>query len=160
MSESPVVPARHPGIYLLPNLLTTGALFSGFYAIVAAINGQFVPAVTAVFVAGLMVGRTPEYVGKKIEADGRRVPPQLKKEFAKAGPGKAIGPFRSPKGLQLWGYCGSRKITPPMPKAQMPTRDQIKAALVNEKYDGIEAKYSAMMRKGLLIEYRDPSYAE
>ena len=99
-------------------------------------------------------------VGKKIEADGRRVPPQLKKEFAKAGPGKAIGPFRSPKGLQLWGYCGSRKITPPMPKAQMPTRDQIKAALVNEKYDGIEAKYSAMMRKGLLIEYRDPSYAE
>ena len=47
---------RPPGIYLLPNLLTTGALFSGFYAIVAAINGQFVPAVTAVFVAGLFDG--------------------------------------------------------------------------------------------------------
>ena len=25
-------PARHRGIYLLPNLFTTGALFSGFYA--------------------------------------------------------------------------------------------------------------------------------
>ncbi len=47
---------RPPGIYLLPNLLTTGALFSGFYAIVAAINGQFVPAVTAVFVAALFDG--------------------------------------------------------------------------------------------------------
>ena len=47
---------RPPGIYLLPNLLTTGALFSGFYAIVAAINGQFVAAVTAVFVAALFDG--------------------------------------------------------------------------------------------------------
>lgn len=47
---------RPPGIYLLPNLLTTGALFSGFYAIVAAINGQFIAAVTAVFVAALFDG--------------------------------------------------------------------------------------------------------
>ena len=30
---------RRRGIYLLPNLFTTGALFSGFYAIVAAMNG-------------------------------------------------------------------------------------------------------------------------
>ena len=29
------------GIYLLPNVITTGALFAGFYAIVAAMNGQF-----------------------------------------------------------------------------------------------------------------------
>lgn len=57
MSETePQVRRRPPGIYLLPNLLTTGALFSGFYAIVAAINGQFVPAVTAVFVAALFDG--------------------------------------------------------------------------------------------------------
>ena len=55
-APEPEVRRRPPGIYLLPNLLTTGALFSGFYAIVAAINGQFVPAVTAVFVAGLFDG--------------------------------------------------------------------------------------------------------
>jgi len=37
------LPARTQprGIYLLPNLLTTGCLFSGFYAIVAAIDGNF-----------------------------------------------------------------------------------------------------------------------
>ena len=29
------------GIFLLPNLFTTGALFSGFYAIIAAMNGRF-----------------------------------------------------------------------------------------------------------------------
>jgi CDP-diacylglycerol--serine O-phosphatidyltransferase len=32
---------RHKGIYLLPNLFTTGALFSGFYAIVVSMSGQF-----------------------------------------------------------------------------------------------------------------------
>src|SRR2546429_9909857 len=32
---------RAKGIYLLPNLLTTGCLFSGFYAVVAAIDKHF-----------------------------------------------------------------------------------------------------------------------
>ena len=32
---------RHRGIYLLPNLFTTAALFSGFYAIINGMNGQF-----------------------------------------------------------------------------------------------------------------------
>ncbi|GIR87990.1 MAG: hypothetical protein CM15mP86_14490 [Gammaproteobacteria bacterium] len=30
------------GIYLLPNLLTTASLFSGFFSIVSAINGNFI----------------------------------------------------------------------------------------------------------------------
>lgn len=44
------------GIYLLPNLLTTAALFSGFYAIVAAMNGRFEAAAVAIFVAMLFDG--------------------------------------------------------------------------------------------------------
>ena len=44
---------RSRTIYLLPNLLTTGCLFSGFYAIVAAIDGNFERAGFAVFVAML-----------------------------------------------------------------------------------------------------------
>lgn len=39
------------GIYLLPNLLTTTALFAGFYAIVAAMQGQFHMAAIAIYVA-------------------------------------------------------------------------------------------------------------
>lgn len=39
------------GIFLLPNLLTTSALFAGFYAIVAAMKGQFDSAAIAIFVA-------------------------------------------------------------------------------------------------------------
>src|SRR6201995_2968003 len=44
---------RRKGIYLLPNLLTTGALFSGFYGIVAAIDKHFAAAGIAVFVAAI-----------------------------------------------------------------------------------------------------------
>ncbi|NOX49277.1 MAG: phosphatidylcholine/phosphatidylserine synthase [Gammaproteobacteria bacterium] len=42
---------RSRGIFLLPNLITTGALFAGFYAIVAGMNGDFLPASLAIFVA-------------------------------------------------------------------------------------------------------------
>ncbi|MGE0858998.1 MAG: CDP-diacylglycerol--serine O-phosphatidyltransferase [Gammaproteobacteria bacterium] len=49
-------PRRRRGIYLLPNLFTTGALFAGFYAIVAAINGRFEAAAMAIAVAGVLDG--------------------------------------------------------------------------------------------------------
>lgn len=45
------VKPRRKGIYLLPNLMTTGCLFSGFYGIVAAIDKHFDAAGKAVFVA-------------------------------------------------------------------------------------------------------------
>lgn len=47
---------RARGIYLLPNLFTTAALFSGFYAIVSAINGSFSEAAAAIFVAMVLDG--------------------------------------------------------------------------------------------------------
>jgi CDP-diacylglycerol---serine O-phosphatidyltransferase len=42
---------RRRGIYLLPNLFTTAALFAGFYAIVQAMNFRFGLAAVAIFVA-------------------------------------------------------------------------------------------------------------
>lgn len=48
---------RQPrGIYLLPNLFTTAGLFAGFYAIVAAMRGDFTTAAIAVFIAMIMDG--------------------------------------------------------------------------------------------------------
>ena len=44
------------GIYILPNLFTTGALFAGFYAIVQAMNGAFEQAAVAVFIAMVLDG--------------------------------------------------------------------------------------------------------
>src|SRR5512139_3013972 len=47
---------RRRGIYLLPNLFTTAALFFGFFAIVRAMNGQFEQAAIAIFVAMVLDG--------------------------------------------------------------------------------------------------------
>ena len=44
------------GIYWLPNLFTIAALFSGFYAIVQAMNGRFEYAAMAIFVAMVLDG--------------------------------------------------------------------------------------------------------
>ncbi len=46
----------HRGIYLLPNLFTTSALFCGFYAIVASINGKFEIAAIAIFISMILDG--------------------------------------------------------------------------------------------------------
>ena len=45
---------RRRGVYLLPNLITTAALFAGFYAIVAAANGDFVKAALAIYSAFIL----------------------------------------------------------------------------------------------------------
>lgn len=47
---------RARGVYLLPNLITTGALFSGFYAIIAGMDGNFEAAAIAIFVAMILDG--------------------------------------------------------------------------------------------------------
>ncbi len=47
---------RRRAIYLLPNLLTSGALFAGFYGIIAALNSRFEAAAIAVFIAMLLDG--------------------------------------------------------------------------------------------------------
>lgn len=53
-SEEQPVKSKRRGIYLLPNLLTTAALFAGFYAIVAAMQGKFEQASVAVFIAMIL----------------------------------------------------------------------------------------------------------
>lgn len=47
---------RIKGIYLLPNLFTTGALFGGFFSIIASMNGNFEAAAVAVFIAMILDG--------------------------------------------------------------------------------------------------------
>lgn len=51
-------PSRPPRAvyYLLPNLFTTGGLFAGFYAIIAASQEKFTYACVAIFIAALLDG--------------------------------------------------------------------------------------------------------
>ena len=53
------------GLVPIFNILTNEVIFGG---VGAGLYGMLLFAILAVFIAGLMVGRTPEYVGKKIES--------------------------------------------------------------------------------------------
>lgn len=53
---NPEHPKRPRGIYLLPNLFTTAALFAGFYAVLASMNDQFEKAAIAIFAAMVLDG--------------------------------------------------------------------------------------------------------
>ena len=52
----PPIGFRRRGIYLLPNLFTTAALFAGFYAIVQAMNLRFEVAAVAIYIAMVLDG--------------------------------------------------------------------------------------------------------
>ncbi|MCU7881283.1 MAG: CDP-diacylglycerol--serine O-phosphatidyltransferase [Candidatus Thiodiazotropha sp. (ex Lucinoma aequizonata)] len=56
MESEEIKQKRRRGIYLWPNLITTAALFAGFYAILAAVNSKFEVASVAIFVAMLLDG--------------------------------------------------------------------------------------------------------
>ncbi len=99
-------------------------------------------------------------VGKVIEADGRKLPPPLKAALQAKGIGGAIGPVRGPKGVQAIAWCGRRMIVPPKINAPLPTRAVIENMALNEKFDRVEQKYLAIMRKGAVIEYKDQSFAK
>src|SRR5699024_8525469 len=47
---------RHKGVFLLPNLITSGALLACFFAIVCAVNGVFVYAAMAIIASGIRDG--------------------------------------------------------------------------------------------------------
>ncbi len=47
---------RRQGIFLLPNLFTTAALFAGFFAIISAMHGQYENAAMAIFAAMIFDG--------------------------------------------------------------------------------------------------------
>jgi len=47
---------RRRGVYLLPNLLTSAALFAGFYSIISGINDKFEASAIAIIIAGLLDG--------------------------------------------------------------------------------------------------------
>jgi peptidyl-prolyl cis-trans isomerase SurA len=99
-------------------------------------------------------------IGKPIDAVAAKIPKPMKQALDKVGPGKAMGPARGPKGIQIIGFCGKRTIQPPKPKFELPTRQQIETVVSNEKYDAVEEKYMKVMRKTALIEYKDPVYAQ
>jgi len=61
---------KRRGVYLLPNLFTIGALFSGFFAIISAFKGQYQSAVYAIYISMIfdgLDGRVARLTGSQSE---------------------------------------------------------------------------------------------
>ena len=59
-----IPPKRRRGIYLLPNMFTTGTLFGGFFAIISAMKGSYEPAAIGIFIA-MICDSVDGIVGRK-----------------------------------------------------------------------------------------------
>lgn len=88
-------------------------------------------------------------LSRAIQADGRKLPPQMKKALRQAGQKKLIGPMRVREGIQLIAYCGSRRIAPPKVN-----RAQVKAAVRNEKYGQAAERVLRDLRRKAFIDYK------
>jgi CDP-diacylglycerol--serine O-phosphatidyltransferase len=114
---------RRRGIYLLPNLFTTAALFAGFYAIVQAMNLRFDQAAAAIFVAMVLDGldgrvarltRTQSAFGAEFDSLADMVsfgaaPALIVYEWALKGWASSAG--SPPLSMSRARRCGSRAST-------------------------------------------------
>ena len=95
------------GMVPLINLMLSEVIFGG---VGAGMYGMLVFVILSVFIAGLMVGRTPEYLGKKIEAYDVKMAMLVDADFS-AGDSSVHGDFSS---VQLRHFldveCGSARI--------------------------------------------------
>ncbi|WP_119391367.1 SurA N-terminal domain-containing protein [Taklimakanibacter lacteus] len=94
-------------------------------------------------------------IGKRLQADGAKIPKPLRAALDQAGPGGIVGPARSKTGIQLIAFCGRKSIAP-----EKPTRDQIETMLTNKKYDVYEERYMRELRRNAFIEYKDAKATE
>jgi peptidyl-prolyl cis-trans isomerase SurA len=92
------------------------------------------------------------HVGKVMQAQADRMPPDMRAVLDKAGTKTLIGPLRAKQGLQLIAYCGKRTIAP-----EAPTREQVQRMLTEQAYDVYEEKYLRDLRRTALIDYKDPT---
>jgi parvulin-like peptidyl-prolyl isomerase len=99
-------------------------------------------------------------IGKPFDADAAKLPPQLRDALLKVGTGRAVGPMRGKNSIELIALCGTRKLTPPKPDFKMPTRDQVRRSLLNQKYDGLEEGYLKTIRGNVYVEYRNSDYTQ
>jgi len=91
-------------------------------------------------------------VGRRIEADSRKLPKQMRKALRAAGTRKLIGPMRTRQGIQMIAFCGTRRIQPPKV-----SRAQVKNSLLNAKFSQASERVMRDLRRQAFIDYKDNS---
>ena len=87
-----------------------------------------------------------------IDADPRKLPKPLRTALLKSGGKKLVGPVRTPKGIQLFAFCGKRRIVPPKPNREIVAR-MVQA----EAFQKVREKVMQRLRQKAYIEIRDKS---
>lgn len=87
-----------------------------------------------------------------IDADPRKLPKTLRTALVKSGGKKLIGPVRTPQGIQLFAFCGKRRIVPPKPNREIVAR-MVQA----EAFQKVREKVMKRLRQKAYIEIRDKS---
>jgi len=94
-------------------------------------------------------------VSRIIEADPRKLPAPLKKALKKAGTKQLVGPIKTPQGIQLIGFCGTRTIKPTLPKGtKEKLRQQLRTAIQQEKLSRQIDQFMKKLRRKAIIEWR------
>lgn len=84
-----------------------------------------------------------------IQADGRKLPAQMRKALHSAGTRKLIGPMRNARGIQMIAFCGTRRVDPP--KA---TRAQVRNFIQAKNFEKAAEKIMRDLRRKAFIDYK------
>ncbi len=98
---------------------------------------------------GVSTGIYNVQVTNTIQADGRRLPAEMRKTLRQAGTKKLIGPMRTAQGIQMIAFCGTNRIEPP--KA---SRAQVKNMVESEKFGQAAGNVLKGLRRNAFIEYK------
>ena len=88
-------------------------------------------------------------ITRTIQADSRRLPPQMRKALQQAGTRKLIGPLRTRAGIQMIAFCGTKRIEP-----QKLSREQAKIMVENEKFGQAADSILRKLRRNAFIDYK------
>ena len=86
---------------------------------------------------------------RTIQADSRKLPPQMRSSLRKAGTRRLIGPMRTNGGIQMIAFCGTKRIEPPKI-----TRAQAKNFVENEKFGNAANNILKGLRRKAFIDYK------
>ncbi len=162
--ETPLLPKRRKGLYVLPNLFTLAALFGGFYAIVMAINGRFdlaVMGIACAMVLDSLDGRVARMTNTQ-SAFGEQMDSLSDMVSFGAAPA-LISYIWALKGLGRWGWiaafvyisCAALRLA----------RFNVNTAVVDKRYfQGLPSPAAAAILASFIytmneLEYSGPSVA-
>jgi peptidyl-prolyl cis-trans isomerase SurA len=94
-------------------------------------------------------------IGQPVQAEGSKLPAEMRQALNKAGTGKLIGPMRGKSGVQLIAFCGRKSISPPKP-----TREVVEEMVKNEKYRLQSERIMRELRRAAFIDYKSASASQ